>query len=85
LGNMLSNNNNNNNNNNNIQRQAIRHELSPLVLSCLRIPLVQREFTAHLAVGGLLVFPSSKEKISQLGIELPTPPFGFGCLSIIIR
>ena len=32
-------------------------------------------FTAYLAVGGLLVFPSSKEKISQSGIELPTPPF----------
>jgi hypothetical protein len=29
-------------------------------------------FIAYLAVGGLLVFSSSKEKISHPGIELPT-------------
>ena len=45
---------------------------------------MQRRFIAHLAVGGLLVFPSSREKILQFGIEMPTPPFGFGYLSIII-
>jgi len=34
---------------------------------------------------GLLVFPSSKEKISELGIEPPTPLFGFGYLSYVIQ
>ena len=32
-----------------------------------------------------LVFPSSREKISRLEIELPTTPFGFWYLSTILQ
>jgi hypothetical protein len=42
-------------------------------------------FAAYLAVGGLLDFPSSREKISHPGIEPSTPPFKFGYLSTVIQ
>ena len=58
--------------------------LSILALHYSRIPLVHGGFTAYLAVGGILFFPSSREKNSQLGIELPTLSFGFGYPSIVI-
>ena len=58
-------------NNKTIQCRAIRGEFEPVGPTLLKDPL------HALWWGGLLVFPSSREKISQSGIEPPTPPFRF--------
>lgn len=52
--------------------------LSPLALSCSRIPLVQVGVQCLLCGGWALVLLSSKNNISHPIIKSPTPPFKFG-------